>query len=193
MGDSLLATVIQWTIWGIVMVIVIGWLARSRLRQRPRSESRKLVHPQSTLITGVVLFPLFVGFMIFSFVVTEGTTRVLLTLLWVVFAALPLPLIADYIFARHEVSEEGMDFGRITGRRGTLEWADVVRVEYAPRMGWFRIETGSGEVARVTIMLMGLPEFARLVLARVPEQAIEANALPVLRATAAGKPPNIWV
>lgn len=189
----MLATVVQWTIWGILMMIVVGWLAKSRLRQRPRSEARKLVHPRSTLITGVALFPLFVGFMILSIAATDGTTRVLLTLLWGVFAALPLLMLADYFFARHEVSEEGMDFADIIGRRRTLEWADVVRVRYAPMMMWFRIETRSGQVARISVMLMGLPEFARLVLEHVPPQAMEADTLPVLRATAAGKPPKIWV
>jgi hypothetical protein len=41
-------------------------------------------------------------------------------------------------------------------------------------------------------MLVGLPEFARLLLAHVPSRAIEAQALPVLEATAAGDPPSVW-
>lgn len=42
-------------------------------------------------------------------------------------------------------------------------------------------------------MLVGLPEFARLLLAHVPPGAIEPGTLPVLDATAAGRPPSVWV
>jgi len=41
-------------------------------------------------------------------------------------------------------------------------------------------------------MLMGLPEFARLLLQGAPAGAIDAGTLDVLRATAAGDPPSIW-
>lgn len=62
----------------------------------------------------------------------------------------------------------------------------------APALKWFRLETRSGKVARVSAMLIGLPDFARLVLRYAPADAIEPDTLPVLRATAEGNPPPIW-
>ena len=59
-------------------------------------------------------------------------------------------------------------------------------------MKWFRLETKSGEVARIFSMLMGLPEFARLLLEHTPEDAIDHDTLPVLQATAGGDAPSVW-
>jgi hypothetical protein len=108
------------------------------------------------------------------------------------FALLSLPLIADDFLARHEVCEEGLSYSRLTGRRGYLKWSEPRRVRYAPAMKWFGLETASGDVARISAMLVGLPEFASLLLAHAPSQAIEADTSPILRATAAGQPPPVW-
>ena len=59
-------------------------------------------------------------------------------------------------------------------------------------MKWFRVENSSGQIARIHVMLSGLPEFARTALAHVPQTAIDEETLAVLEATAAGNPPTIW-
>jgi hypothetical protein len=59
-------------------------------------------------------------------------------------------------------------------------------------MKWFRLETRTGAVARISAMLIGLPEFARLLLAHAPADAIPPETLLVLEATAAGNPPPVW-
>jgi hypothetical protein len=165
------------------MALVMGWVARSRVKPRPHSESQRLVHPFSTLIIGVVGFVFFAGLAIVSNVFANKTVTWWTTTIFVGFALLSLPMVADYFLARHDVSEEGLSYGRLTGRRGYLKWSDLSRVNYAPGMKWFRLETESGEVARISAMLRGLPEFARLLLARTPAHAIDADALSVLQAT----------
>jgi hypothetical protein len=65
-------------------------------------------------------------------------------------------------------------------------------VQYAPAMKWFRLETRAGSVARISIMMMGLPEFARVLLKSAPQAVIDAQTLDVLQATAAGHPPSVW-
>jgi hypothetical protein len=59
--EELGMTALQWTLWLVVMATVMGWLARSRLRARPASDARRLVHPPSTLIVGLVAFAFFAG------------------------------------------------------------------------------------------------------------------------------------
>jgi hypothetical protein len=59
-------------------------------------------------------------------------------------------------------------------------------------MKWFRLETASGEVARLSAMLVGLPELAGLLLVHAPPQAIDAETLAILEATAGGHPPSVW-
>jgi hypothetical protein len=160
---------------------------------RPRlTQAGRLVHPPTTLIVGLAGFALFAGIAVISNVYANKTTTVATTSVFLGFAALSLFVVADYFLAKHEVSDEGMNSRRFTGRRGSLRWSEVVTVRYSPAMKWFRLSSRSGEVARVSVMLLGLREFARLVLAHVPPSAIEPHTLPVLQATADGRPPSVW-
>jgi len=183
---------LQWTLWFLVMTAVMGWLARSRLRPRPSSEGRQVRHPVSTLILGLIGFTFFAGIAILSNVYANRTTTIYTTLTFVGFALLSLPLVADYVFARHEASEQGMHYGRMIGVRGTFEWREVVRVRFAPSMKWFTITLMDGRTVRVSAMMMGLPEFARLLLNGVNGEALDADTRALLDATAAGHPPSIW-
>jgi hypothetical protein len=101
-------------------------------------------------------------------------------------------MVADYCFARHEVSDDGMEYGRMFGQRGSFRWSDVKRVRYGAGMKWFTIDLQSGKRVRVSAMLYGLPEFAQLLLDHVPAALIDEPARAVLTATADGSPPSIW-
>lgn len=57
---------------------------------------------------------------------------------------------------------------------------------------WFRLDGANGEVVRVSAMLMGLSEFARVVLQKVSGSSIDPAARPILEQTAAGSPLSIW-
>ena len=59
-------------------------------------------------------------------------------------------------------------------------------------MKWFLLETASGSKVRVSAMLTGLPEFARLVLRHVPKEAIEPGTRAILAETEQGRPPSVW-
>jgi hypothetical protein len=59
-------------------------------------------------------------------------------------------------------------------------------------MKWFRVESQTGTVVRLSLMLMGLPEFAQLLLAHAGREAIEKSTLPLLEMTASGNPPSVW-
>nr|WP_307742635.1 PH domain-containing protein [Massilia varians] len=108
------------------------------------------------------------------------------------FVLLGAYLVADWRFARHTVSDAGMDFGRPTGRRVAFGWAEVGNVRFSKSWNWFRIELRSGEVVRVSGMMTGLPEFAARVLEGLPETRIDGATLAMLRDTANGKLPPVW-
>jgi hypothetical protein len=107
------------------------------------------------------------------------------------FALLSVPIITSYFIDKHEASESGLVFTTMLGASKCVRWEEVKSLRYAPLMKWFHVEANSGEVPRISIMLMGLPEFARLALARVPPSAIQTSTLEVLRATADGNPPAV--
>ena len=185
------AGAIKWTIWAIVMTAVMAWLARSRLKPRPPADSGRLYHPTSTLIVGLVSFVFFAGIAVISNVYANRTTTWWTTAIFVGFAVMSVPIMLDYFLARHTVSDEGLSYSRMLRRRGYLRWSELHRVHYAPVLKWFRLETREGKVARISAMLVGLPEFAQVLLRRAPPGTIDDETVQVLRATAAGDLPPL--
>ncbi|HXH81439.1 MAG TPA: PH domain-containing protein [Candidatus Tectomicrobia bacterium] len=183
---------LQAVLWMAAMSLVMGWLGRSRFRARRMAAPGTLEHPPSTLIVGVLCFGLFAGMAIVSNVVPNPTATWWTTAIFVGFALLSAPLILDYFVASHEASAAGLSYRKLLGARKSLRWSELRQVRYAPTMKWFRLETRSGDVARISAMLMGLPEFARLVLEHAPPEVIDPDTLEVLRATADGHPPSLW-
>jgi hypothetical protein len=186
-----LGPIVKWTIWAVLMALIMGWVARSRRETRPSPDCRRLVHPASTLVIGLAGFLLFAGIAVISNVFSNKTTTWWTTTAFVIFALLSLLVAADYFLARHDLSEEGLRYGRLTGSRGNLKWSELRRVNYAPTMKWFRLETRSGDVARVSVMHIGLPEFAGLLLAHAPPGVIDPETLGILQETAAGRLPPV--
>jgi hypothetical protein len=184
--------IVQWALWGLAMTAVMGWISRNRDRARGAAQARRLLHPRSTLVIGLGGSLLFFALAVISNVYANKTTTFWTTAVFVGFAIMSLAAIAEYFFARHEVTDDGLHYGRISGRRGSLQWSDVARVRYSAGMKWFRIETAAGQIARISVMLSGLPEFARVVLAQVPRTAIDEDTRAILNATASGKPPAVW-
>ena len=175
------------------MAVVMGWVARSRLRARPESETKTLRHPLSTLAVGIVGAAFFFGIAIVSNTIGKNASSTIwTTLTFVFFGTMSLLMVADYFFARHSVTESGINYGRMLGQRGVLAWIDVKEVRYAQVMKWFVLTPTNGRPIRVSAMLMGLPEFATQLLAHVPESRIDVQTRDVLRQTSAGNPPNVW-
>ena len=192
MEKSLVTNLIQWSIWGVLMMLVMGWLNRSRFKKRPASDAKILRHPVSTIIIGSVCFSFFICIAILSNVFSNGTETWWTTAIFLGFAALSFPLVVDYFTARHILTESGIDFGRLHGKRVFLPWGEITSVKYAYMMKWFVVKTRNGMTVRVSVMLMGLPEFAHYLLELAPVNSIEAKTRRILEQTENGNPPSVW-
>jgi hypothetical protein len=186
------APVLQWGIWAVLMTIVMGWLAHTRTHPRPAGEAHSLAHPRSTLVIGLICGGFFLALAVLSAMFPGKTGSPLITLFFLAFAALGLPLVLDYRNARHTLTPDGLRYGRMLGEGGRLRWAEVRRIHYSEAAKWFRLELAGGEIVRISAMLKGLPEFAAAVLAQVPPAAIDPDTRAVLQATAQGELPRIW-
>jgi hypothetical protein len=187
------SSMLQWALWGVIMSAVMGWLGRSRLRGRPARDARTLAHPIGTFILGFIGVAFFAGIAVLSNVYRNSTTTWWTTAIFVAFASLSALMLLEYFVVRHEVSEHGLTYSRLfVWRRRHLQWCDLRAARYVPAMKWFRLESRTGDVVRVSAMLMGLPEFARLLLEHAPPGVIDADSRLVLEATAAGNPPSVW-
>jgi hypothetical protein len=183
---------LQWTLWAIIMSLIMGWVARGRRQPRAADYARRLQHPPSTLIIGLVSFLFFAAVAVISNVFANNTTSWWTTAIFVGFALLALPVVGDYFAARHEVSREGLRYGRLIGVGGFLRWDELRSVRFSSGMKWFRLESQSGTVVRISVMLMGLPIFAQMILVNARSAAIDPTTQMILHATAEGNPPSVW-
>jgi hypothetical protein len=184
---------IQAALVAVATGLVMGWLAKARLRQRPATETSTLMHPKSTLLLGLVPMVLLLGVALISNTVgRNSSTTIWTTLGCIAFASLGVPIISDYYFARHRLLDDGMAYGGMFGQRGQFRWSEVTRVRYGAVAKWFVIELSSGAKVRISAMLLGLPEFAIAILAQVPRNFIDDASYGVLCDTAEGNLPSIW-
>jgi hypothetical protein len=188
-GHGLLVTLLMSLAASILMI----WIDKSRTRNRPGHERNKLRHPSSTLIIGIVMVTFSFGVAILANTEDKtGSMPIGVTLFLVAFGLAFVPLIMSYFFATHQVSERGMDYGRMFGQRGKFKWSELRKVSYNSSTKWFVLEATSGEKVRVSAMHLGLPDFARLILLHVPRKAIDPRTLALLMETEQGNPPSLW-
>lgn len=176
--------------WVVSMTLFTRWLARSR--QRAHGVASNCVrHTKVMLIVGVAGMLSFAALLVATHVLPIEGMNALATACFVGMMLLPAYLVADYRFARHVVSDEGMDFGRPTGRRLFFRWSAVRAVRFGNLGHWFKIELQSGEVLRVPAAMAGLPAFADQVLRHVPAAQIERDTLRMLERTPRGDLPPL--
>lgn len=146
-----------------------------------------LQHSPMVLVIGVLALGLFAAGAAFSRSFDDGSGGLLVGAGIAGLGLLGLAMILEFARARHVLQADGLEFGRLFGPRGSLKWRDVTHFSYSRGMHWFRIETASGAVARISVLLMGLPQFARAVLDQVPGYAIDAPTREVLEGYAQGR------
>lgn len=186
------ASAIQWSIWAVVMTLVMGWLARSRTRKRPSAPVGTMAYPASVLVIAVVCTIVFSGLGVITIVSTDGSLNPLVYTVFLAFAGLGIYLLLAYFMVHHIITDSGLEFRRFTGSEGAIRWPDVSEVSYSEILTCFKIKTVSGNVVRVSAMLLGLDGFAETVLANVPPHAMSSRVRAILEATASGTPPRIW-
>jgi hypothetical protein len=167
-------------VWIAAMAVTMRWLGRSRLRQRPCAQACQLTHPPGILLVGIVGTVFFVGCFVGALTWADASEPAWPYLIFAGLAVLSVYLVADYVNARHQIGDDGMQYGRALGQRGTFRWDEVERVGFNRRMNWYRITLRSGATVRISGTLMGLPEFARTVLRHVPAAQVDADTRTML-------------
>jgi MFS family permease len=181
---------LQGALFAVMMALCTGWVARSRMKRRTGAQAGNLVHTTSTFIIGSVGVILFTGLGLF-FVLHPDEGSWWMTAIVFGLAILGACTVACCFVEDLHVRSEGFDYRTILLRRDDIRWSDVTSVRYHHGMKWFRIESRTGKVARVSAMLMGLPEFARLALEHLPATTLDDETRALLQETADGNPPPV--
>jgi hypothetical protein len=169
---------------GVLVTSLITALAAAlRKRAQPAAPPARMQYPPSVRAIGAfVLAGLIMLAAAFAVTAEYRPGGLVVAGVFAAFGALGFLLELGSVRVWHVLTADGLEFGRLLGRRGSLRWRDVTRLTYSKGMRWFRIETASGEVVRISAILTGLPEFARAVLEQVPSYAIDDGAREPLQA-----------
>lgn len=98
-------------------------------------------------------------------------------------AVLGALLCAVWVFDRVTIEPDRLVYRTVLGR-GEVPWSEIARVGYSQRSAWFMVRTIGGRTARISEMMTGVPEFARMVLRQVPVERIDSGAHAILEAAA---------
>jgi hypothetical protein len=183
---------IQWAVWLALMALVMGWLARARLKPRAADDRDTLEHPIATLVTGLGSTAFFLTLTILSARASGPSRSSWAPFLFLALALLGAWLIVAFCRERLQLEPGGLRYRRALGRSGVVRWSEVAAVSYSPAWKWFRIATTDGRAVRASAMLRGLPELAQALLAEVRPPAIDGETRSILERTAAGSPPSVW-
>jgi uncharacterized Tic20 family protein len=177
----------------ILGAIVCWWMEKSRAKTRPNSESCTLAHPRGTLIIAMVGICFFLTLFIATLMVFKNNLRAVTVMFWICFSLslISFFLLFQYFVEKHRLTPEGLRYRKLLGTEKFLLWSDVKRAHFSIANQWFLVKTNRGEVARISVMLMGLPAFAAYLLKYAPPEAIDPKSLPIFVATAQGHPPKL--
>jgi len=167
-------------------------LGKQRTPARPGRGRGMMRYPRMVLVMGV--FVVLAGLAAF---VANGVAEFEEDPFSAVFVLIGFPvagtLVATMYFrVRYALVPGGMRYRPMWRGKSSFSWAEVTRVRYlsAADKKCFRIETVSGRPVKLSLMLTGLPEFARTVLAEAPETSIDAETHFVLQQLGAGYLPE---
>jgi hypothetical protein len=158
----------------------------------PGSTATRLAQPKKTLVVGIVGLLMFGLCALDSYLNRGRRADWDKVAIFGAFSLFSLLCVADYFIARHEVSDTGLRYRRITGQSGYVHWSDVRWVSYAQSLRWFRLVTHTGEVVHISAFVTALPAFAKHLLAHISKQDIDPKALIILERAAVGNVAALW-
>ncbi len=166
-------------------------VARRKRKEAALEHPGRMQYPPTMLAVGMLLLGIFLALLGLLTFNANGTPDPIVGAATAGCAVLGILIVAAYWRSWHELTPDGLEFGRLLGSRGSLRWRDVTHISYSRGMHWFRIETASGDAVRVSTLLTGLPEFARTVLQQVPGYAFASGTREALQGYVQGQMPRL--
>jgi len=182
---------LQWAAWLVAMVLVAWCFARARRAARPSGTALVLVHPPTTLITGLVGMAFFGMLAVLSGYYVEADQW------WVpvgfmVFVLMSAATLGEALRVRHELTDTGIAYQGMLRRYEQIHWNEIVSVRWSPTLKWLVVTTRDGRVMRFSGMLNGLESLARTLAARVPAITVDEETARMIADAREGRVPNVW-
>src|SRR5207302_1096807 len=119
--------------------LVMGWVAKSRLKPRAAAGAGMMVYPVSMLIIGLVCVVVFLALAVLCWLFPGKTGSPMISLFFGGFALLGVPLVLEYVQVQFRIEPEGLHHQSLLGRRGVLPWSQIAAIRYSQAAKWFRL------------------------------------------------------
>jgi len=157
----------QWSVWGIVFGLTMGWLKRAREAGAAGGKRKVLCYPRATQIVSAVCAVGMGGLALgaglyarpdeaWAFWMLSGFT--LMNTAW----------LADTLRVRHELTEEGIVYRGLLHHYGCVPWAELVSARHRFAPGWLAITVADGRKLRFSNFLRGQEALALALAERAP-------------------------
>ena len=176
----------------LATALAAWWFSRSRSAP-VAGPPGTMTYPTSVLVLSGLSLLLFGGLLLASLIWPDSDLEHawIIPALFAGFVAMSGWSVATCINGRYVAAPEGLLYRTWRGRERLFRWRDLYRVSYNRSMRWFVLEDVSGEKARVSAYMRGLPTFARRLLTGTPERAIAPRDREVIQHTAMGFLPGL--
>jgi len=186
-------SIIQWTLWALIMTAVTGWLGKARFKRTATGNDAVMTYPRAAMVMAFICVAGFGALVVLTLFASQKNAPWWTTAIFGFFFLASLHWLVDCFLARYSLSDEGLEYVSVfTGKR-FFRWDELQSLRYAPNLRWFILRSSQGHEARISIMMTGLPEFARRLMERARKVDIAASAIPILQQTARGEPPSVWL
>jgi len=182
----------HWLFYGtplLLLAVLLRWIARDPLRRPALGGTTRVGYGPVLVLLGFggSVFAIGLAIAVLAGPAPADATEWVGTLAMPLLVMLPLYLLAASVLVQCRVSAAGIEYRLVSGRRGRSGWLALRRVGYHARMNAFRLDLDDGTRIDVSILMRGVPGFARLVLAHVPHDRIDADAREILASWAASR------
>ena len=186
------ASIVQWTLWFVLMGGIYHVLNKARMKSAKSGDDTVMRYPPSAVAVSVICLLVAVALMVLVSIAPAGNAPLWAKVAFALMLLATLHWTADCIIGRYTLSDEGLRYVSVFSGERMFRWDELRSLKYAPHMRWFILESSQGHVARISVMMTGLPAFARLLMERALNVSIDPAAIPVLKQTAKGELPSMW-
>jgi hypothetical protein len=185
-------SLIQWTLWAFTMAGIAFWISKARRKSALSGGELVMKYPFFAMVLAFICVIISGGLVALTFVVASQNAPWWTTAIFGVMFLGSVHFVVECFVAKYHLSPDGLRYVSVfTGERH-FRWDELKSLKYADSMKWFVLKNSRGEVARISVMMIGLPAFARLLMERARHVDIEPATIPILRKTAQGEPPGLF-
>lgn len=182
---------IQSALSALMMAGVAAWISKARKKSVVSGGELVMRFPRSAMVLALFCVIVSAGLVALTFVVPRQNAPWWAVAGFGIAALASIHFLVDTWVGRYHLTPEGMRYVSVFRGERLFRWDEIKSFSYSTGLHWFVLRNSRGDVARISVMMIGLPAFARLLMERARNVDIDPASIPILKQTASGAPPDM--